>query len=117
MHAFLFSKSARKGMLFRTTSALKTMVFGASSWIDMTMAAQKELTERVLALPQKARARLAGQLLKSLDERADKLPRKEWNRAWKAELNKRSEEIRSGKVKCVPMEEARKRWNKILGKA
>jgi len=83
----------------------------------MTVAAQKKVTEKALALPKKARARLVGQLIKSLSEDKEKLPRKEWDQAWKAELDKRSEEIRSGKVKCIPLEVARKRWNKILSRA
>ena len=83
----------------------------------MTVAAQKQLAEKVLALPKKARARIAGQLIKSLDEDEDKLSRKDWDQAWKVELDKRAEEVRSGKVKGVPVEEARKKWNNILGKA
>jgi putative addiction module component (TIGR02574 family) len=68
----------------------------------IAVAAQKQLTEKVLAWPQKARARLAPLLIKSLDEPAEELSPKEWDRVWKIELNKRMEEIRSGKAKTVP---------------
>jgi putative addiction module component (TIGR02574 family) len=53
-------------------------------------------------LPRKARARIAGQLLKSLDEDDEKLTRKDWNAAWKRELEKRIKDVRSGKVKTIP---------------
>jgi len=52
----------------------------------MTVAAQKQL---------------AGQLLKSLDEDDEKLSRKEWDAAWKKELEKRIEDVRTGKVKTI----------------
>jgi putative addiction module component (TIGR02574 family) len=68
----------------------------------MTAAAQKQLTEKVLGLPKKVRARLAGLLIKSLDEPVEQLSPKEWKRAWKAELEKRIEDVRSGKVKTIP---------------
>jgi putative addiction module component (TIGR02574 family) len=82
----------------------------------MTVAAQKQIVEKALALPKKARAQLAHQLWESLDPPEEKLSRKEWNEAWKAELEKRIAEVESGKVKCIPYAEARKRWNKILGR-
>ncbi len=53
-------------------------------------------------MPRKARARIAGQLLKSLDEDDEKLTRKDWNAAWKRELEKRIKDVRSGKVKTIP---------------
>jgi putative addiction module component (TIGR02574 family) len=68
----------------------------------MTVAAQKQLAEKALALPKEARERLAHQLLESLDSPGEKISRKEWNRLWKAELEKRLEEMKSGKVKGIP---------------
>ncbi len=53
---------------------------------------------------------------KAATTRAEVLSKKEWNEAWKTELEKRIEEIESGKVKCIPYAEARKRWDKILGR-
>jgi putative addiction module component (TIGR02574 family) len=82
----------------------------------MTAAAQKQVVEKALALPKRARAQLAHQLWESLEPVAEKISRKEWSQAWKAELEKRIADIDSGKVKCVPYAEARKRWNKILGR-
>jgi len=68
----------------------------------MTAAAQKQVVEKALALPKKARERLAKQLWESLEPVEEKISPKEWNRAWKAELLKRAEEMRSGKVKGIP---------------
>jgi len=68
----------------------------------MTVAAQKQLAEQALALPQKARARLALLLMKSLDAPGEEINPKEWAKVWGIELKKRIEEIRSGKVKTVP---------------
>ena len=82
----------------------------------MTVAAQKQVVEKALALPKKARAQHAHQLWESLEPVAEKISRKEWNQAWKAELEKRIADVDSGKVKCIPYAEARKRWNKILGR-
>jgi hypothetical protein len=105
----------------------------------MTAAAQKEIVEKALALPRKARGQLARQLLESLNsgktkeipgpkvlreqqvkyvavDEGETLSREEWNEAWEAELKKRIAEVESGKVKCIPYAEARKRWNKILGR-
>ena len=68
----------------------------------MTVAAQKNLTEKALALPRKARASLAQLLIKSLNDPEEELTPREWDRVWKAELKKRIEEVRSGKVKTIP---------------
>jgi putative addiction module component (TIGR02574 family) len=71
----------------------------------MTLAAQKEIAAKALALPKKFRASLARQLLESLDSpepAEEKLSRKEWSRAWSTELERRMEEMRSGKVKGIP---------------
>jgi putative addiction module component (TIGR02574 family) len=68
----------------------------------MTAAAQKQIAVKALTLPKKARARLAQQLFDSLDAPEEKLSRKEWSQAWKVEIEKRAEEMRSGKVKGIP---------------
>jgi putative addiction module component (TIGR02574 family) len=68
----------------------------------MTAAAQKEIEQKALALPKKARDRLVHKLLELVDPPEEKLSRKEWNRLWKAELEKRLEEMESGKVKGIP---------------
>jgi putative addiction module component (TIGR02574 family) len=81
---------------------LKNRFFGASSIKDMTVAAQKQLAKQILALPEKDRARLAHLLIKSLDAPVEELGPEEWTRAWKTELKKRIDDIRSGKVKTIP---------------
>ncbi|HEX4140797.1 MAG TPA: addiction module protein [Candidatus Methylacidiphilales bacterium] len=69
----------------------------------MTAAAQKQFFKQALSLPRKARANLWRQLDKSLSEDPEeKISKKEWNKAWKAELEKRLEEMESGKVKGIP---------------
>jgi putative addiction module component (TIGR02574 family) len=86
--------------------------------MEMTAAAQKQIFKQVLAMPRKARVSLRRQLDKSLSEDGEeKISKKEWNRAWKAELDKRMAEIDSGRVKCVPYSEVRKKLDRILGKS
>jgi putative addiction module component (TIGR02574 family) len=68
----------------------------------MTVVAQKQLAEQALALPPKARARLALLLVKSLDVPGEEITQKEWAKAWAIELEKKVEEVRSGRVKTVP---------------
>jgi putative addiction module component (TIGR02574 family) len=68
----------------------------------MTAAAQKQVVEKALALPKQVRARLVRRLFLSLEPPEEKISRKEWNRLWKIELEKRLEEMESGKVKGIP---------------
>lgn len=70
----------------------------------MTVAA-KRLSEQVLALPKKDRAHLVLLLVKSLDLQDEELEPNEWSKVWKIELDRRLEEIRSGKVKTVPADQ------------
>jgi putative addiction module component (TIGR02574 family) len=80
----------------------------------MTAAAQKKIMEQALALPQKARERLAHTLWESLEPPEEKLSKKEWNKAWKAEIKKRIADVESGKVKAISHAAARRRWSKLL---
>lgn len=82
----------------------------------MTVAAKK-LAEQVLALPESDREKLFCLLRDSLPAETEALSQEEWDEPWKKELEKRIEEIESGAVKCIPYAEARKGWDKILGKA
>ena len=60
-----------------------------------------ELTERAKSLPTEQRARLAEQILATLDPcEADV------DAAWDEEIRKRIEEIETGAVKTVPAEQA-----------
>ena len=62
----------------------------------------EQLTEEMLALPSEARALLADRLVVSLDPAEDDNVRL----LWASEVRRRREEIRSGKVKTVPGDEA-----------
>jgi putative addiction module component (TIGR02574 family) len=59
-----------------------------------------ELHERVLSLPPKERATLAELLLASLE------PKSAAQRAWAQLADRRREDVRSGKVRMVPGDEA-----------
>ncbi len=65
----------------------------------MALAAQnlQELREHALSLPHSTRARLAQELLESLEPENEKL-----DALWMDEAEKRFEEIKSGKVRTVP---------------
>lgn len=68
-----------------------------------------ELLERALKLPPEARAALAGSLLDSLDDSVDEGV----EAAWEAEISRRLQELREGRVKLVPWAEARRQ---IIGR-
>jgi len=70
----------------------------------MTPEADRVLQE-ALRLPPEARAALAGSLIDSLDETVDP----DAEQAWAAEIQRRSRELASGRVKPVPWSEARRR--------
>ena len=60
----------------------------------------EEIEQELLKLPLAERARLAERLIASLDEDA------EIEAAWIAEVRRRDEELVSGKVKAIPLEDA-----------
>jgi len=62
----------------------------------------EQLAEQAMALPGESRARLADLLVESLD--ADALTN--IDRLWLSEAKRRRDEVRSGKVKTIPGEEA-----------
>lgn len=64
-----------------------------------------EVLKQAMALPNEARAALAGALLDSLDETIDASAEAEWDQ----EIARRVEELDSGKVKAIPWAEARRR--------
>ena len=82
----------------------------------MTVAAQK-IVKQALALSESERVKVASVLLKSVPKESDVLSQKEWDEAWKKELEKRIEEMESGAVKCIPYEVVRKELDAILGKS
>jgi putative addiction module component (TIGR02574 family) len=65
-----------------------------------------QVLRQALSLPPKARADIAGVLLRSLDEREDRGV----EAAWTAEVQRRLAEVDSGKVKLVP-------WSEVLRSA
>jgi putative addiction module component (TIGR02574 family) len=68
----------------------------ASTTVDV-----RTLRKEALSLPQPARALLAQELLESLEENTDQ---REIDALWAAEAERRLDEIKSGKVKCIPGE-------------
>jgi Putative addiction module component len=80
----------------------------------MTAAARSALNQ-VLNLSEDEQMEVLAELAKVVPE--ESLSPEEWNRLWARELNKRIADIESGAVKCIPYAEARKGWDKILGKS
>ena len=65
----------------------------------------KKLREEVLELPKGARAKLAHDLLLSLeDEPFD--PPADVQKTWAAEIDKRVRDVKEGRVKLIPVEQA-----------
>ena len=73
----------------------------ASTTVDV-----RTLRKEALSLPRPARALLAQELLESLDERSDQ---NEIDALWAAEAERRLDQVKSGKVKCIPGEEVMRR--------
>ena len=69
-----------------------------------------ELLAEVLRLPRTERARLAGEVLSSLEE-----PQEQVVAAWVSELERRSREISEGRVQPVDWETARDRIVREIG--
>jgi putative addiction module component (TIGR02574 family) len=65
----------------------------------------ERLAEQALKLPSEARARLADLLVESLD--AGDLGR--IDRLWMAEAKRRRDEVRAGRVKTIPGDQARRK--------
>jgi putative addiction module component (TIGR02574 family) len=70
----------------------------------------ERLVEQALKLPTESRARIADLLVESLD--ADALGRVD--RLWAAEAKRRRDDVRAGRVKTVPGEEARRKVRDAL---
>ena len=77
--------------------------------LSMMQEAQ-ELLKKALALPDKERADLAGNLIDSLDDTVDE----DAEAAWQAEIVRRLEEVRSGKVKTTSWDEVRRKGRALL---
>jgi len=69
-----------------------------------------DLLKKALTLPVAERAELAGSLIESLDEADDESVKA----AWDEEITRRMEDLDSGKVKPVSLEEARRRLSSAI---
>jgi putative addiction module component (TIGR02574 family) len=65
----------------------------------------KKLREEALELPKTARAKLAHDLLLSLEDPPFDPPQ-EVEKAWAAEIDERVRDVKEGRVKLVPVEDA-----------
>ncbi len=65
----------------------------------------KKVREEALELPTKARAKLAHDLLLSLEEEAFDPP-EEVEEAWAAEVERRARDVKEGRMKIIPAAEA-----------
>lgn len=70
----------------------------------------EQISEVALSLPSDARALLADCLVESLDPLTDDAVRA----SWAAEALRRRDEVRSGKVKTIPADEALARVRSLL---
>ena len=64
-----------------------------------------EILKEALKLPESARAALVGTLIDSLDDAVDEGA----EQAWKAEIQRRLDELNSGSAHIVPWSQARRR--------
>lgn len=72
----------------------------------------EQITEEALALPSEARALLADRLIESLDSAEDEQIRQ----LWATEARRRRDDVRSGRIKTVPGEEALARVRRAVGR-
>lgn len=64
-----------------------------------------ELEKEVFALPSEDRARIAADLIRSLDNDGEPLSREEWEAAWAEEIRRRLEDIQEGRVELLDAEQ------------
>lgn len=83
--------------LSTSRSASRRVAIHIKSRYNMGMKVE-DLTEEALMLPSEARALLADRLVESLDPAEEG----ELHDLWAAEIQRRLEELRSGKVKGIP---------------
>jgi putative addiction module component (TIGR02574 family) len=77
--------------------------------LHMTQEAH-ELLQKALALPDKERAELAGNLISSLDATVDQGV----DAAWQQEIAHRLHEVQSGKVETIPWEKVQQKGRTLL---
>ncbi len=70
----------------------------------------RQVLEQALRLPQRERATLVAELLRTLDDEGDEgLTQEEWEKAWAAEIDRRVREIREGKAELIDGDQALRR--------
>lgn len=72
----------------------------------------EQIVDEALGLPSEARALLADRLVESLDPAEDGYVRQ----LWAAEALRRRDEVRSGRVKTIPAEQALAQVRRALGR-
>ena len=72
----------------------------------------EQLTDEMLALPSEARALLSDRLVESLDPAEDGYI----HQLWATEVRRRLDDVRSGRVKIIPGEEALTQVRKALAR-
>jgi putative addiction module component (TIGR02574 family) len=70
----------------------------------------QELLQKALSLPDSERAELAGSLIDSLDATIDP----DVDATWQAEIARRADDVRSGKVSTVPWLQVQKKARALL---
>jgi len=75
-------------------------------------ATSEKARKYALELDPDERVELAYDLLRSVDEEPDE----GWDAAWLAEVRRRFEELRTGRVQAVPLEEVERRAEELLAK-
>ncbi|MDZ7805364.1 addiction module protein [Thiohalophilus sp.] len=64
-----------------------------------------DLEKEVFALPREDRARIALDLIRSLDKDDEPISREEWEAAWSEEIRRRLEDIQEGRVELLDAEQ------------
>ena len=88
------------------------LALGASIWVHNQRMSQEalDLLNKALELPVGERAELAGSLVESLEDTEDESVQA----AWDAEVVRRMEELNSGRVKPISLEEAKRRLSSAI---
>ena len=73
----------------------------------------KTIEDAALALPARSRARLAKRLILSVD-RAEAEPEDEVEREWQLESERRSDDLKTGRVKGIPVAKVLKKARAAL---
>jgi len=86
--------------------------FNRAAYFPVMSLSVEQIAEEALALPGEARVRLADRLVESLDPADDE----KIHKLWATEALRRRDEVRSGRVKTIPADEALARVRKAVGR-